>query len=233
MEALMENTVAIVDDDRNTLSSIAAALEAEGFGVRTYTDGSEALQDLVAKPADIAILENKMPGMNGMELLGRLREDSAIPIMFLTSNADEVDQLMGLRMGADAYLTKPVSMRLLIERIRVLLRHAAFEKINSTSDEFAFLRGDLRLNPTRHQCTWQGTDVRLTVTEFHLLRSLAYRPGHVKTRAQLREAANGHQASVDFRSIDSHVKRLRLKLKMADPRFAQIQTVYRLGYRFV
>jgi two-component system response regulator ChvI len=233
MEASMDGTLAIVDNDRNSLTLTSTALKSEGFGIRPYTDGYEALRGLAARPADLVILENKLPGMNGLDVLRHLRKDSALPIMILTSNADEIDQLMGLRMGADAYIMKPVSMRLIIERVRVLLRGTRREPIIIADDEPVIQRGDLHLDPTRHQCRWQGVDVRLTVREFHLLRSLALQPGHVKTRDQLMKAVNNTQASVYTRSIDSHMKRLRIKLKMVDPHFSQIETLYSLGYRFL
>jgi two-component system, OmpR family, response regulator ChvI len=233
MGALMNEMVAIVDNDRESLNSITTALLAEGFNVQPFVDGAEALQRLAAQPADLAILENKMPGLGGVELLSRLRKDSAIPIMFLTSNTDEVDELIGLRMGADAYLMKPVPMRLLIERIRALIRRAARATINSTNDESVIRRGNLQLDPTRHRCTWRGTDINLTATEFHLLKVLALRPGHVKSRDQLMEVINSNHVYALGRSIDSHMKRLRVKLKMADPNFTQIETLYGIGYRFV
>ncbi len=229
----MNETVAIVDNDRSSLSLIATALRAEGFNAQPFVDGAEALQRLAAESADLAILENRMPGMSGLELLSRLRKESAIPVMFLTSNTDEIDELIGLRMGADAYLMKPVPMRLLIERIRALIRRAAHIPIDSSHDEPVIRCGGLRLDPTRHRCTWRGTDINLTATEIHLLKALALRPGLVKSRDQLMEVVNSNHVSAPGRSIDSHMKRLRAKLKTADPHFTQIETLYGIGYRFV
>jgi two-component system, OmpR family, response regulator ChvI len=228
----MPNTIALVDDDRNILTSVAMALEAEGFTVRSYTDGTEALKGLTAQPADLAILDIKMPRMDGMELLAQLRKDSAMPVIFLTSKDDEVDELLGLRMGADDYIKKPFSQRLLVERIRALLRRGELARGSGGEAEPAIQRGDLRLDPARHQCTWKGRNVDLTVTEFLLLKSLALRPGHVKSRDQLMDSAYGEHIYVDDRTIDSHVKRLRKKFKSADADFVQIETLYGVGYRY-
>jgi two-component system, OmpR family, response regulator ChvI len=228
----MPNTIALVDDDRNILTSVAMTLEAEGFNVRTYTDGAEALKGLTAQPADLAILDIKMPRMDGMELLGQLRKDSAMPVIFLTSKDDEVDEVLGLRMGADDYIKKPFSQRLLVERIRALLRRGELARGHGGEAEPAIQRGELRLDPGRHQCTWKGENVDLTVTEFLLLKSLALRPGHVKSRDQLMDSAYGEHIYVDDRTIDSHVKRLRKKFKTVDTDFAQIETLYGVGYRY-
>ena len=228
----MPNTIALVDDDRNILTSVAMTLEAEGFNVRTYTDGAEALKGLTAQPADLAILDIKMPRMDGMELLGQLRKDSAMPVIFLTSKDDEVDEVLGLRMGADDYIKKPFSQRLLVERIRALLRRGELARGHGGEAEPAIQRGELRLDPGRHQCTWKGQNVDLTVTEFLLLKSLALRPGHVKSRDQLMDSAYGEHIYVDDRTIDSHVKRLRKKFKAVDTDFAQIETLYGVGYRY-
>ena len=228
----MPNTIALVDDDRNILTSVAMTLEAEGFNVRTYTDGAEALKGLTAQPADLAILDIKMPRMDGMELLGQLRKDSAMPVIFLTSKDDEVDEVLGLRMGADDYIKKPFSQRLLVERIRALLRRGELARGHGEEAEPAIQRGELRLDPGRHQCTWKGQNVDLTVTEFLLLKSLALRPGHVKSRDQLMDSAYGEHIYVDDRTIDSHVKRLRKKFKAVDTDFAQIETLYGVGYRY-
>ena len=228
----MPNTIALVDDDRNILTSVAMTLEAEGFNVRTYTDGAEALKGLTAQPADLAILDIKMPRMDGMELLGQLRKDSAMPVIFLTSKDDEVDEVLGLRMGADDYIKKPFSQRLLVERIRALLRRGELARGHGGEAEPAIQRGELRLDPGRHQCTWKGENVDLTVTEFLLLKSLALRPGHVKSRDQLMDSAYGEHIYVDDRTIDSHVKRLRKKFKAVDTDFAQIETLYGVGYRY-
>ena len=230
----MQETIALVDDDRNILTSVSIALEAEGFKVRTYADGSEALRGLSAAPVDLAILDIKMPRMDGMEMLGRLRQTTTVPVIFLTSKDDEVDEVLGLRMGADDYITKPFSQRLLLERIRALLRREQVAKDGTEPDggEQALRRGKLMLDPTRHVCTWDGKGVTLTVTEFLILRALAQRPGHVKNRDQLMDAAYGEHIYVDDRTIDSHIKRLRKKFKETDSEFSQIETLYGVGYRY-
>jgi two-component system response regulator ChvI len=225
-------TIALVDDDRNILTSIQMALEAEGFAVRTYTDGAEALRGLTTNPVDLAILDIKMPRMDGMELLERLRRQSDLPVIFLTSKDDEVDELMGLRMGADDYIKKPFSQRLLIERIRTLLRRETLTRDGGSSGAETVVRGELVLDSARHLCTWKGQPVDLTVTEFLLLKSLASRPGHVKSRDQLMDAAYGEHIYVDDRTIDSHIKRLRKKFRANDGEFAQIETLYGVGYRY-
>ena len=230
----MPQTIALVDDDRNILTSVAMALESEGFNVRTYTDGVEALRAMTATPVDLAVLDIKMPRMDGMELLERLRRHSDLPVIFLTSKDDEVDELMGLRMGADDYIKKPFSQRLLIERIRTLLRRETLARESSAEPAGADVvtRGELMLDSARHLCTWKGQAVDLTVTEFLLLKSLATRPGHVKSRDQLMDAAYGEHIYVDDRTIDSHIKRLRKKFKTVDSDFAQIETLYGVGYRY-
>ena len=230
----MTHKIALVDDDRNILTSVSIALEAEGYEVRTFTDGDEALRGLAQKPADLAVLDIKMPRMNGMELLTKLRQQTAMPVIFLTSKDEEVDELMGLRMGADDYIRKPFSQRLLIERIRALLRRQQLANSNDkTSDPAAVVvRGDLLLDSARHACAWKGQMVNLTVTEFLLVKTLAQRPGHVKNRDQLMDAAYGETIYVDDRTIDSHIKRLRKKFRDVDPEFDMIETLYGVGYRY-
>jgi two-component system response regulator ChvI len=229
----LANTIALVDDDRNILTSLSVALEAEGFAVRCYSEGSEALKALTAQPADLAILDIKMPRMDGMELLGHLRKQGAMPVIFLTSKDDEVDEVLGLRMGADDYIKKPFSQRLLVERIRALLRRGEITRGGGdVVSEPVIQRGDLILDPGRHQCTWRAQDVDLTVTEFLILKSLAMRPGHVKSRDQLMDGAYGEHIYVDDRTIDSHIKRLRKKFKVVDADFAHIETLYGVGYRY-
>ncbi|HYL49419.1 MAG TPA: response regulator transcription factor [Stellaceae bacterium] len=229
----MANSIALVDDDKNILQSLSVALEAEGFAVRTYNDGAEALKAMTAQPVDLAILDIKMPRMDGMELLANLRKQSAMPVIFLTSKDDEVDEVLGLRMGADDYIKKPFSQRLLVERIRALLRRGEIARGGADAQaEPVIQRGDLTLDPGRHQCTWKTQDVDLTVTEFLILKSLAMRPGHVKSRDQLMDSAYGEHIYVDDRTIDSHIKRLRKKFKSVDTDFAQIETLYGVGYRY-
>ncbi len=226
-------TIALVDDDRNILTSVSMALEAEGFRVRTFYDGAEALTALTHRPADLVILDIKMPRLDGMELLNRLRRTSDVPAIFLTSKDDEVDEMLGLKMGADDYIRKPFSQRLLIERIRAVLRRTdSGRRESSNGDDKPIVRGHLILDPSRHSCTWRGDEVRLTVTEFLILKALAARPGHVKSRDQLMDAAYDDNIYVDDRTIDSHIKRLRRKFREADGDFASIETLYGVGYRY-
>ncbi len=227
----MRQTIALVDDDRNIRTSVSMALEAEGFDVRTYADGDEALRGLTTTPADLAVLDIKMPRMDGMELLDRLRQRSKTPVIFLTSKDDEIDEVLGLRMGADDYITKPFSQRLLIERIRAVLRRFEIDQSDAIVAK-ATVRGNLMLDPQRHLCQWRDQEVNLTVTEFLILQALASRPGHVKSRDQLMDAAYGENIYVDDRTIDSHIKRLRKKFKLVEPEFEQIETLYGIGYRY-
>jgi two-component system response regulator ChvI len=229
----MEHLVYLVDDDRNLLNAIAEELKAEGLAVRGFSDGFEALEAVRQEPPDLAILDIKMPSIDGFELLSRMRKegDASLPVIFLTSKDDELDELLGLRMGADDYVTKPVTARLLVERIRALLRRRELS-FGRGETEPAVERGDLYLDPSRHECLWKKQKIRLTVTEFLLLKTLAVRPGHIKSRKQLMEAAYGDSIHVDDRTIDSHVKRLRAKFRQVDPDFALIETLYGIGYRY-
>ena len=230
----MAYTIALVDDDRNILASVSMTLEQEGFTVRTFTDGESALQALSAKPTDLAVLDIKMPRMDGMELLQRLRQRTAMPVIFLTSKDEEVDELLGLRMGADDYITKPFSQRLLLERIRALLRRNEASRADGAgaAPGGVMTRGNLVLDETKHMCTWRAKPVNLTVTEFLLVKALAARPGMVKSRDQLIDAAYGDNVYVDDRTIDSHVKRVRKKFRAVDTEFDQIETLYGIGYRY-
>ena len=227
-------TIALVDDDRNILTSVSMTLEQEGYVVRTYTDGESALQGMTSRPVDLAVLDIKMPRMDGMELLQKLRQRSSIPVIFLTSKDEEVDELMGLRLGADDYITKPFSQRLLIERIRALLRRNETSRAEGSgaAPGGVLTRGDLILDETKHQCTWRGHDIQLTVTEVLLVKTLAARPGMVKSRDQLIDAAYGENIYVDDRTIDSHVKRIRKKFRIGDDEFNHIETLYGIGYRY-
>ena len=230
----MAVTIALVDDDRNILTSVSIALEAEGYHVRAYADGTEAYDALQADPADLVVIDIKMPRMDGMELLNRLRRSSDVPAIFLTSKEDELDEVLGLKMGADDYVRKPFSQRLLIERIGAVLRRADLGagRGREGGSETAIIRGQLVLDPARHLCTWRRESVDLTVTEFLILQALATRPGHVKSRDQLMDAAYDDHVYVDDRTIDSHIKRLRKKIKAVDADFAGIETLYGLGYRY-
>jgi two-component system response regulator ChvI len=225
----LTHTIALVDDDQNILTSLSLALEAEGFAVRSYSNGAEALSALTARPVDLVLLDIKMPRMNGVEMLAQLRRHSNVPVIFLTSKDEEEDELEGLRSGADDYIKKPFSQSLLIERMRVLLRR---NEIAAGVETDVIARGELVLDSTCHVCTWKGEAVPLTVTEFLILKSLALRPGHVKTRDQLMDAAYGEHICVDDRTIDSHIKRLRRKFHRIDEDFGQIETLYGIGYRY-
>ena len=227
--------IALVDDDRNILTSVAMTLEAEGFEVETYNDGQSALEAFNRRMPDMAVLDIKMPRMDGMDLLQRMRLKTSIPVIFLTSKDDEIDEVLGLRMGADDYVKKPFSQRLLVERIRALLRRQ--EAINTgeaaaTEETRMMERGALRMDPLRHSVTWKGLEVSLTVTEFLLLQALAQRPGFVKSRDQLMDVAYDDQVYVDDRTIDSHIKRLRKKMRAVDDTFSAIETLYGIGYRY-
>ena len=227
--------IALVDDDRNILTSVAMCLEAEGFEVETYHDGQQALDAFNKKLPDMAVLDIKMPRMDGMDLLQRLRQKTTMHVIFLTSKDDEIDEVLGLRMGADDYVKKPFSQRLLVERIRALLRRQdaiADEVIPETEETKVMDRGDLKMDPLRHAVAWKGKDVSLTVTEFLLLQALAQRPGFVKSRDQLMDVAYDDQVYVDDRTIDSHIKRLRKKMRSVDETFSAIETLYGIGYRY-
>ena len=227
--------IALVDDDRNILTSVSMTLEAEGFEVETYNDGQSALDAFNRKLPDMAVLDIKMPRMDGMDLLQRLRQKTTMPVIFLTSKDEEIDELFGLKMGADDYIRKPFSQRLLVERVRAILRRGApreAAKPGGPVPESSLERGQLVMDQERHTCTWTGHPVTLTVTEFLILHSLAQRPGVVKSRDALMDAAYDEQVYVDDRTIDSHIKRLRKKFKAIDDDFDMIETLYGVGYRF-
>ena len=232
----MSITIALVDDDRNILASLSASLQAEGFITRLYSDGDAALKALSETPPDLAILDIKMPKMDGMELLRRLKEKTDFPVIFLTSKDEELDEALGLAMGADDYIAKPFSQRLVIARIRAVLRRseARARPVGNEGEEPAeeIERGQLVMDPARHRVRWQGRDVVLTVTEFLILETLAQRPGVVKSRNQLMDAAYSDDIFVDDRTIDSHIKRLRRKFRAVDPDFSAIDTLYGAGYSF-
>jgi len=227
-------TIALVDDDRNILSSLSMALEQEGFHVKTYSDGVTALTALQASPPSLAILDIKMPRMDGHEVLKRLRQTSDLPVIFLTSKDEEIDEMVGLSLGADDYIKKPFSQRLLMQRVKAVLRRAEARNApaGGVPAKEVITRGKLVLDQQRHSCTWLEKDVQLTVTEFLILHTLAQRPGIVKSRDNLMDAAYDDQVYVDDRTIDSHIKRLRKKFKQADDNFDVIETLYGVGYRF-
>ena len=233
----MSQEIALVDDDRNILTSVSIALQQEGFVTRVYSDGATALKALTDNPPDLGVFDIKMPGMDGMELLRRVRETSSVPVIFLTSKDDELDEALGLAMGADDYITKPFSQRLLIARIRAILRRQELERgeaATSTAEleQPRLERGRLTMDPARHKVLWDDLVVSLTVTEFLILEALALRPGVVKTRNQLLDIAYSDDVYVDDRTIDSHIKRIRRKFRAVDPGFDSIDTLYGVGYRF-
>ena len=227
--------ITLVDDDENIVESVKLALESHGHTVRAFHDGASGLEALESDPPDLAILDVKMPRMDGMEVLRKLRQTSSLPVIMLTSKDEEIDEILGFNLGADDYMTKPFSQRLLIERIKAILRRAGVESGEIDTSENAgksLKRGKLAMDPARHECTWDGKPVRLTVTEFLLLQSLAQRPGFVKSRDNLMDAAYDDQVYVDDRTIDSHVKRMRKKFRVVDPAFDAIETLYGVGYRY-
>jgi two-component system, OmpR family, response regulator ChvI len=235
----MTGTIALVDDDRNILTSVSIALQAEGFEVKLYSDGASALRSLLESPPDLAVLDIKMPRMDGIEVLRKLREKSALPVIFLTSKDDEIDEELGLSMGADDYIAKPFSQRLLVARIRSLLRRSEQRRGGVPADAAdgaeakpMLVRGRLTMDPAKHEVRWDGREVQLTVTEFMILEALAQRPGFVKSRDQLMDAAYDDDIYVDDRTIDSHIKRLRKKFRAVDEAFKGIETLYGVGYRF-
>ena len=233
----MSQVIALVDDDRNILTSISIALQAEGFITRVYSDGDTALKAFAENPPDLGVFDIKMPRMDGMELLRRVRETSAMPVIFLTSKDDELDEALGLAMGADDYIAKPFSQRLLIARIRALLRRQDLARgeasaTHAEAEAPLLERRRLTMDPARHKVLWDGKDVTLTVTEFLILEALAQRPGVVKSRNQLLDIAYQDDVYVDDRTIDSHIKRIRRKFRAVDPEFDAIETLYGVGYRF-
>jgi len=231
--------IALVDDDRNILTTVSIALQAEGFVTRLYSDGESALKALIENPPDLGVFDIKMPKMDGMELLRRVREHSALPVIFLTSKDDESDEEAGLELGADDYISKPFSQRLLIARIRAILRRAdpgpaatAGEPGENEPAPPSIARGRLFMDPARHDVTWDDRHVSLTVTEFLILEALAARPGVIKSRNQLMDAAYPDDVFVDDRTVDSHIKRMRRKFRSVDPEFGAIETLYGAGYSF-
>ena len=230
--------IALVDDDRNILTTVSIALQADGFVTRLYSDGETALKALLENPPDLAVFDIKMPKMDGMELLARVRERTALPVIFLTSKDDEADEEAGLELGADDYIAKPFSLRLLIARIRAILRRTdpgrapESEPSAADPDHPSLSRGRLFMDPARHYVTWDEKPVSLTVTEFLILEALALRPGVIKSRNQLMDAAYPDDVFVDDRTVDSHIKRMRRKFRVVDGEFAAIDTLYGAGYSF-
>ncbi len=230
--------ITLVDDDENIVTSVSLALESHGHSVKAFYDGAAGLAALENEPPDLAILDVKMPRMDGMEVLRRLRRTSELPVIILTSKDDEIDEILGFNLGADDYIHKPFSQRLLLERVKAVLRRAGADGAEpaagpvSEAEARALKRGKLTLDPARHDCLWEDRPVKLTVTEFLLLQSLAQRPGFVKSRDNLMDAAYDDQVYVDDRTIDSHIKRMRKKFREIDPEFDAIETLYGVGYRY-
>ena len=230
----MKQTIALIDDDRNILTSISIALEKEGFNVQTYLDGESALIGLTRQPPDLAVVDIKMPKMDGEELLKKLRKKTSLPIIFLTSKDDEIDELLGLKLGADDFVKKSggFSIKVLIERIRVQLRKKSPNNIEESKN--IIIHGKLRLDPSQLECEWDGKQLpdKLTTTEFLIVQELAKRPGIIKERSQLMDIAYREDTDIEDRTIDSHVKRIRKKFKKVDQNFSAIETRYGSGYRW-
>jgi len=230
----MKQTIALIDDDRNILTSISIALEKEGFNVQTYLDGESALIGLSRTPPDLAVVDIKMPKMDGEELLKKLRKKTSLPVIFLTSKDDEIDELLGLKLGADDFVKKSggFSIKVLIERIRVQLRKKNINNIEDTKN--IIVHGKLKLDPSQLECEWNGKQLpdKLTTTEFLIVRELAKRPGIIKERSQLMDIAYREDTDIEDRTIDSHVKRIRKKFKKVDSNFSAIETRYGSGYRW-
>ena len=230
----MKQTIALIDDDRNILTSISIALEKEGFNVQTYLDGESALIGLTRQPPDLAIIDIKMPKMDGEELLKKLRKKTSLPVIFLTSKDDEIDELLGLKLGADDFVKKSggFSIKVLIERIRVQLRKKNLSPAEETKNIIS--HGKLKLDPSQLECEWDGKQLpdKLTTTEFLIVQELAKRPGIIKERSQLMDIAYREDTDIEDRTIDSHVKRIRKKFKKVDQNFSAIETRYGSGYRW-
>ena len=230
----MKETIALIDDDRNILTSISIALEKEGFKVQTYLDGESALIGLSRTPPDLAVIDIKMPKMDGEELLKKLRKKTSLPVIFLTSKDDEIDELLGLKLGADDFVKKSggFSVKVLIERIKVQLRKKYTNNIEDTKN--IITHGKLKLDPSQLECEWDGKQLpdKLTTTEFLIVKELAKRPGIIKERSQLMDIAYREDTDIEDRTIDSHVKRIRKKFKKIDTNFSAIETRYGSGYRW-
>ena len=229
----MNQTIALIDDDRNILTSISMALEKEGFNVQTYLDGESALIGLSRTPPDLAIIDIKMPKMDGEELLKKLRKKTNLPVIFLTSKDEEVDELLGLKLGADDFIKKSggFSIKVLVERIRVQLRK---KNVNLDDTKNIIQHGKLKLDPSQLECEWDGKQLpdKLRTTEFLIVKELAKRPGIIKERSQLMDIAYREDTEIEDRTIDSHVKRIRKKFKKIDNNFSAIETRYGSGYRW-
>ena len=230
----MKQTIALIDDDRNILTSLSIALEKEGFKVQTYLDGESAIIGLTRTPPDLAVIDIKMPKMDGEELLKKLRKKTSMPVIFLTSKDDEIDELLGLKLGADDFIKKSggFSIKVLIERIRVQLRKKNPSNIEDTKN--IINHGKLRLDASQLECEWDKKQLpdKLTTTEFLIVQELAKRPGIIKERSQLMDIAYREDTDIEDRTIDCHIKRIRKKFKKVDNNFSAIETRYGSGYRW-
>tara|TARA_B100001540_G_scaffold3347_1_gene3135 strand:- start:2299 stop:3000 length:702 start_codon:yes stop_codon:yes gene_type:complete len=230
----MKQTIALVDDDRNILTSISIALEKEGFNVQTYLDGESAYIGITRTPPNLAIIDVKMPKMDGEELLRKLRKKTSLPVILLTSKDEEVDELLGLKLGADDFIKKSggFSIKVLVERIRVQLRKKDSASIDENKNVIS--HGKLRLDPSQLECEWNDKQLpdKLTTTEFLIVKELAKRPGIIKERSQLMDIAYREDTDIEDRTIDSHIKRIRKKFKRVDNNFSAIETRYGSGYRW-
>ncbi len=230
----MKQTIALVDDDRNILTSISIALEKEGFNVQTYLEGESAYIGITRTPPDLAVIDVKMPKMDGEELLRKLRKKTPLPVILLTSKDEEVDELLGLKLGANDFIKKSggFSIKVLIERIRVQLRKKDTANIDDNKNLIS--HGKLRLDPSQLECEWNGKQLpdKLTTTEFLIVQELAKRPGIIKERSQLMDIAYREDTDIEDRTIDSHIKRIRKKFKRVDNNFSAIETRYGSGYRW-
>ena len=230
----MKETIALIDDDRNILTSLSIALEKEGFKVQTYLDGESAIIGLTRTPPDLAVIDIKMPKMDGEELLKKLRKKTSMPVIFLTSKDDEIDELLGLKLGADDFIKKSggFSIKVLIERIRVQLRKKNPSNLADTKN--IINHGKLRLDASQLECEWDKKQLpdKLTTTEFLIVQELAKRPGIIKERSQLMDIEYSEDTDIEDRTIDSHIKRIRKKFKKVDSNFSAIETRYGSGYRW-
>lgn len=232
----MKNNVFLIDDDKNILTSISMLLENEGYKVSTFSDGESGLKAILENSPDIAVVDIKMPRLDGIELLKKLRRTSNMPVIFLTSKDTEIDELLGLKIGADDYITKPFSQNILMERIRILIKRTELKNIkkkDNIDDKNSIKEGNIFLDTEKYMCKWKNKTVNLTVTEFLLIKSLVKNAGAVKSRDQLIVSAFGEdKENIDDRSIDHHFKRIRKKFKSADNDFNSIVTIYGGGYKF-
>ncbi len=224
----MSKKILVADDEQYILDTVGAYLEAEGYTVLTVRNGRDALFTFRHEAPDLVILDVMMPELNGWEAARMIRRESSVPLLFLTARVDDIDQITGLEIGADDYITKPFSPRVVVARVRALLRRAGCD---SPAETVIYRLGDLELNTETHIVTQGGDRVDLTPSEFTLLQTLIARPGRVYTRLELLDIVQGEAYAAYERTIDVHVKNLRTKIE-DDPRQPRyIETVYGVGYR--